>query len=43
MKNVKYKAILSFIYSAGLRISEVINLPIKTILGFTTISRIEPC
>ena len=31
MKNIKHKAILSTIYSAGLRISEVINLPIKAI------------
>ncbi|WP_421976071.1 tyrosine-type recombinase/integrase [Roseivirga seohaensis] len=31
VKNIKHKAILSTIYSAGLRISEVINLPIKAI------------
>ncbi|MDN3203229.1 tyrosine-type recombinase/integrase [Algoriphagus sp. C2-7] len=31
VKNIKHKAILSVIYSAGLRISEVINLPIKAI------------
>lgn len=31
IKNIKHKAILSTIYSAGLRVSELINLPIKAI------------
>ncbi len=31
IKNIKHKAILSTIYSAGLRISELINLPIAAI------------
>ncbi|MGW8123258.1 tyrosine-type recombinase/integrase [Roseivirga echinicomitans] len=31
IKNIKHKAVLSIIYSAGLRISEAINLPIKAI------------
>jgi len=31
IKNIKHKAILSTIYSAGLRISELVNLPIKAI------------
>jgi site-specific recombinase XerD len=31
IKNTKHKAILSTIYSAGLRISELVNLPIKAI------------
>tara|TARA_R110002020_G_scaffold96083_3_gene230405 strand:+ start:1827 stop:3191 length:1365 start_codon:yes stop_codon:yes gene_type:complete len=31
IKNIKHKAILSTIYSAGLRISELINLPINAI------------
>lgn len=31
VKNIKHKAILSTIYSGGLRISELINLPLKAI------------